>query len=166
MKARNGMMNRYVALLAGGLVLMPVAAAADGPGGASLQTEGNAALAVAGGTGAAKISVVVTRPDGRPAASFGESGAALPPGWALLSGFNGGCGLVPTAFVNAGGGVYTIDVTPACGVWPTGEQHYVVSLSKNGRRGDGGNGGQRVNLRASTLGSIEVPVAPDAPVGP
>jgi hypothetical protein len=151
-----------VALLSAGLVLAPLTAAADGPGGASLQTDGNAGLAVAGGALPAKLSVVVTLPNGRPASTFGQSGAVLPVGWALRSDFNGACGMTPGAFVNAGDGIYTIEVTPACGAWVAGEEHYVVLLNKNGRRG----GGDRVNLRASALGSIEVPAAPEAPVGP
>jgi hypothetical protein len=152
---RNGMGSICVALLSGGLVLAPLTAEAAGPVGATLQTEGNARLAVAGNLLPAKLSVVVTKSDGRPATGFTANGNnVLPAGWALDSGFNvppGGCGLVPVAFTNVGGGVYTIDVLPDC-AWVAGEHHYMVSLTKNGRRGD--------NLRASTLGTLEVPSVP------
>jgi hypothetical protein len=42
--------------------------------------------------------------------------------------------------------------------WVAGEHHYIVSLSKNGRRGNGE--GNRGNLRASTLGTLAVPSDP------
>lgn len=154
------------ALLSGGLMLAPLAAAAGGPIGATLQTEGNAGLAVAGNLLPAKLSVVVTKSDGRPATGFAANGHnVLPAGWSLVSGFNvppGGCGMVPVAFTNVGAGIYTIDVLPTgCPFWVAGEHHYMVSLSKNGRRGghgdDGDGEGNRGNLRASTLGTLEVP---------
>ena len=66
--------------------------------------------------------------------------------------------MVPVAFTNVGAGIYTIDVLPGC-PWVAGEHHYMVSLSKNGRRG-GGGGGNQGNLRASTLGDLKVPSAP------
>ena len=145
-----------VALLSGGLVLAPLAAVAGGPVGATLQTEGNAGLAVAGNVLPATLSVVVTKSDGRPATGFAPNGNhVLPAGWRLDSGFNvppGGCEMVPMAFTNVGAGIYTIDVLPGC-LWVAGEHHYMVSLSKNGRRGGEGQG----NLRASTLGALKVP---------
>jgi hypothetical protein len=108
-----------VGLLSGGLVLAPLTAVADGPVGATLQTEGNAGLA-AGNVLPAKLSVVVTKSDGRPATGFAPNGNhVLPAGWRLDSDFNGppgGCGIVPIAFTNVGAGIYTIDVLPAgCG---------------------------------------------------
>ncbi|MGQ0591736.1 MAG: hypothetical protein ACT4QB_03550 [Gammaproteobacteria bacterium] len=158
MKARNGMGKMCVALLSGGLVLAPLTATAAGPVGATLQTEGNAGLAVAGNQLPAKLSVVVTKPDGRPATGFAPNGNnVLPRGWSLVSGFNvpaGGCPVTPSAFTNVGTGIYTIEVLPGC-FWVAGEHHYVVSISKNGRRGGGGGGGEG-NLRATTLGSFEV----------
>jgi hypothetical protein len=113
------------------------------------------------------LSVVVTKSDGRPATGFAPNGNnVLPAGWSLVSGFNVpplGCGMVPIAFTNVGAGIYTIEVVPvpavpAC-VWVAGEYHYMVSLSKNGRRGGGGGHGEgnQGNLRASTLGILEVP---------
>jgi hypothetical protein len=151
-----------VALLSGGLVLAPLTAAAGGPVGATLQTEGNAGLAVAGNVLPATLSVVVTKSDGRPATGFAPNGNHdLPAGWSLISGFNvppGGCGMVPVAFTNVGAGIYTIDVLPGC-PWVAGEHHYMVSLSKNGRRGGDGEG-NRGNLHASTLGTLEVPSTP------
>ncbi|MGH8575702.1 MAG: hypothetical protein ACREXX_18995 [Gammaproteobacteria bacterium] len=164
MKSRNGMGKRYVVLLSGGLVVAPLAAVAGGPVGATLQTEGNAGLAVAGNALPAKLSVVVTKSDGRPATGFAPSGNnVLPAGWGLVSGFNvppGGCAVTPLAFTNVGAGIYTIDVVPGC-PWVAGEHHYMVSLSKRGRRGGGGGGeGNQGNLRASTLGTLEVPGAP------
>ena len=160
-----------VALLSGGMMLAPLAAAAGGPVGATLQTEGNAGLAVAGNLLPAKLSVVVTKSDGRPATGFAASGNnVLPAGWSLASGFNpDGCAVMPIAFANVGAGIYTIDVVPVpvpgCPFWVAGEHHYVVSLSKNGRRGGGGGHGEgnQGNLRASTLGTFEVPEAPIAP---
>ena len=108
-----------VVLFSGGLVLAPLMAAAGGPIGATLQTEGNAGLAVATGNllpaQPAKLSVVVTKSDGRPANGFPD-GNGLPFGWRLISGFNvppGGCGMVPVFFKNVGAGIYTIDVSPA-----------------------------------------------------
>ncbi|MGQ0592870.1 MAG: hypothetical protein ACT4QB_09525 [Gammaproteobacteria bacterium] len=161
MKSRYGMGKMYVVLLSGGLVGAPLAAVAGGPVGATLQTEGNAGLAVAGNVLPAKLSVVVTKSDGRPATGFAPSGNnVLPAGWGLTSGFNvppGGCAMTPSAFTNVGAGIYTIEVVPAC-FWVTGEHHYMVSLRKNGRRG-GGEGNQG-GLRASTLGTLEVPSAP------
>ena len=78
-----------VALLSGGLVLAPLTAAAGGPVGATLQTEGNAGLAVAGNLLPAKLSVVVTKSNGRPATGFAANGNnVLPAGWSLVSGFN------------------------------------------------------------------------------
>ncbi|MGH8575727.1 MAG: hypothetical protein ACREXX_19820 [Gammaproteobacteria bacterium] len=150
-----------VALLSGGLMLAPLTAVAGGPVGATLQTEGNAGLAVAGNGLPAKLSVVVTKSDGRPATGFAPNGNhVLPAGWSLTSGFNvppGGCGMVPIAFTNVGAGIYTIDVLPAgCPFWVAGEHHYMVSLSKNGRRRGNGEGNQG-NLRASTLATLEVP---------
>jgi hypothetical protein len=61
MKDRNGMGRIGVALLSGGLVLAPLTAVAGGPVGATLQTEGNAGLAVAGNVLPATLSVVVTK---------------------------------------------------------------------------------------------------------
>ena len=150
-----------VVLLSGGLVLAPLTAVAAGPVGATLQTESNAGLAVAGNVLPAKLSVVVTKSNGRPATGFAPNGNnVLPRGWSLVSGFNvppGGCGLVPIAFTNIGAGIYTIDVLPAgCPFWVAGEHHYMVSLSKNGRRG-GNDEGNQGNLSASTLGTLEVP---------
>ena len=168
MKARNGMGRMGVALLSGGLVLAPLTAVAGGPVGATLQTEGNAGLAVTGNLLPAKLSVVVTKSAGRPATGFAANGNnVLPAGWRLDSGFNvpqGGCGLVPVEFTNVGAGIYTIDVLPGC-PWVAGEHHYMVSLSKNGRRGGGGGHGEgnQGNLRASILGTLEVPEAPIAP---
>ncbi|MGH7185805.1 MAG: hypothetical protein ACREIB_05965, partial [Pseudomonadota bacterium] len=66
MKSRTGMGKMHVVLLSGGLVVAPLAAMAGGPVGATLQTEGNAGLAVAGNLAPAKLSVVVTKSDGRP----------------------------------------------------------------------------------------------------
>ena len=60
-----------VVLLSGGLVLAPLTAVAAGPVGATLQTESNAGLAVAGNVLPAKLSVVVTKSNGRPATGFG-----------------------------------------------------------------------------------------------
>ncbi|MGH8577891.1 MAG: hypothetical protein ACREXJ_13475 [Gammaproteobacteria bacterium] len=165
MKSRNGMGKMYVALLSGGLVVAPLAAMAGGPVGATLQTEGNAGLAFAGNSAPAKLSVVVTKSNGRPATGFAPSGNdVLPAGWGLVSGFNvppGGCAVTPIAFTNVGAGIYTVEVVPGC-LWVAGEHHYMVSLSKNGRRGGGGGGGEanQGNLRASTLGTLEVPSAP------
>jgi hypothetical protein len=151
-----------VALLSGGLVLAPLTAAAGGPVGATLQTEGNAGLAVAGNVLPATLSVVVTNSNGRPATGFAPNGNnVLPTGWSLTSGFNmppGGCGMVPVAFTNVGAGIYTIDVLPGC-PWVAGEHHYMVSLSKNGRKKSDEEGNRR-NLHASTLGTIEVPSTP------
>ena len=166
MQARNGMSKMCMALLSGGLVFAPLTTVAGGPVGATLQTEGNAGLAVATGNLLpalpAKLSVVVTKSDGRPATGFASNGNnVLPAGWRLDSGFNvpqGGCGLVPVGFTNVGAGIYTIDVLPGC-PWVAGEHHYMVSLSKNGRRG-GGGGGNQGNLRASTVGTLKVPSAP------
>ncbi len=163
------MSKMYVVLMSGGLVLAPLSAMAGGPVGATLQTEGHAGHAVAGNVLPAKLSVVVTKSDGRPATGF-PSGNDLPRGWSLVSGFNvplGGCPVTPIAFTNVGAGIYTIEVVPGC-FWVAGEHHYMVSLSKNGRRGGGGGGGgggegNRGNLRASTLGTFEVPEAPRAP---
>ncbi len=154
-----------VALLSGGLVLAPLMAVAGGPVGATLQTEGLAGLAVHGNLLPAKLSVVVTKPNGRPATGFAANGnGVLPAGWSLVSGFNmptGGCAVRPVSFAEfaPGTGVYTIDVLPdGCPSWVAGEYHYVVSISRNGRRGGGnGGGGGNGNLRASTLGSFEVP---------
>ena len=155
-----------VALLSGGLVLAPLTAVAGGPVGATLQTEGNAGLAVAGNVLPATLSVVVTKSDGRPATGFAPNNHELPAGWSLISDFNvppGGCGMVPVAFTNVGAGIYTIDVLPGC-PWVAGEYHYMVSVSKNGRRGGGGHGeGNQGNLRASTLGTFEIPEAPSPP---
>ena len=85
-----------VVLLSGGLVLAPLTAVAGGPVGATLQTEGNAGLAVAGNVLPARLSVVVTKSNGRPATGFAPNGNnVLPAGWSLVSGFNvppGGCG--------------------------------------------------------------------------
>jgi hypothetical protein len=156
-----------VALLSGSLVLAPLTAVAGGPVGATLQTEGNAGLAVADNllpAQPAKLSVVVTKSDGRPATGFPD-GNGLPSGWSLISGFNvppGGCGMVPVFFKNVGAGIYTIDVLPAGCPWVAGEYHYVVSLSKNGRRGGGGGHGEgnQGNLRASAVGTLKVPSAP------
>lgn len=158
------------ALFSGALALAPLTAMAGGPVGATLQTEGLAGLAVHGNAAAAKLSVVVTRPNGKPATGFHAApGAILPGGWSVLSAFNmppGGCAVMPVAFSNLGAGIYTIDVVPAAGcLWVAGEHHYVVSISKNGRRGGNGNGednggGAEGNVRASTLGSFEVPEPP------
>jgi hypothetical protein len=62
---------------------------AGGPVGATLQTEGNAGLAVAGNALPATLSVVVTKSDGRPATGFAPNGNHdLPAGYRLDSGFN------------------------------------------------------------------------------
>ncbi|MGH2670142.1 MAG: hypothetical protein ACRDH5_13690 [bacterium] len=159
-----------MALFSGGLILAPLTAVAGGPVGATLQTEGNAGFAVHGNMLLAKLSVVVTKPNGRPATGFTANSNVLPAGWSLVSGFNMppfGCAVTPVSFAEfpPGAGVYTIDVMPGC-PWVAGEHHYVVSISKNGRRGGGGGGGgggEGGNLRASTLGSFEIPEAPSAP---
>ncbi len=147
----------HIALLSGSILLSPLGVAAGGPIGASLQTEGHAGEGVEGGSGAALISVVVTTENGKPATNFGNSGSDLPPGWALLSGFDTveGCGLVPTEFTNVGGGVYTIQVAPGCGSWVAGEHHYVVVLDKDAKFS-----GKKLNFRGRTLGSLEIPEAP------
>jgi hypothetical protein len=161
-----------VGLLSGSLVLAPLTAVADGPVGATLQTEGNAGLAAAGNVLPAKLSVVVTKSDGRPATGFAPNGNhVLPAGWRLDSDFNGppgGCGIVPIAFTNVGAGIYTIDVLPAgCPFWVAGEHHYMVSLSKNGRRGGDEEGKPRQpprqhpgDLRGSSSVAIENPGPP------
>lgn len=148
MKARNGKMTPCVMLLSG-LVLAPLTAMAGDPVGATLLTEGNADLAAAGNALPAKLSVVVTKSDSRPATGFAPNrDNVLPAGWDLTSGFNvpsGGCGMVPLAFTNVGAGVYPIDVLPGC-PWVAGEHHYMVSVGE----------GNRGNLRASTLGTLTV----------
>lgn len=157
------------ALISGILLLAPLAAAAGGPVGATLQTKGNAGAAAAldsgvGLTESALISLVITRQNSRPATNFGsdvgDGGGAitLPTGWSFTSDFNlppGACAMIPTQFDNVGGGIYTIrvaaDAVAPC-PWVAGEYHYVVRLNKDVKIG-----GDKINFRGSTLGSLVIP---------
>lgn len=62
-----------VGLLSGGRCSHP-GGGSGGPVGATLQTEGNAGLAVAGNVLPATLSVVVTKSDGVPATGFAPNG--------------------------------------------------------------------------------------------
>ena len=101
-----------VALLSGGLVLAPLTAEAGGPVGATLQTEGNAESGGGGQRAAGDVERgrdEVRRQTRNRLRAKRQSGPAcgLEPDQRLQRA-PGRCGLVPVAFTNVGGGIYTI----------------------------------------------------------